>query len=82
MYNVAMNIIFEFLQAMVNFIFSAVPAILGAIFQIDDSVSSIKDVTLATVLGVPVWVVTLIGGIITVVSIILLIVRKFNKRFN
>lgn len=82
MYNVAMNIIFEFFQAMVSFIFSAVPTILGAIFQIDDSISSIKDVMLATVLGVPVWAVTLIGGIITVVSIILLIVRKLNKRFN
>ena len=77
-----MNAIPEALGIVFNSAISLAISILKAIFGIKDSIDSFQDLMLATAFGVPVWVITLIGGIITLAGIILFIIKVFRRLSN
>ena len=74
-----MNSLFEAFGTILNTVFSLTTSILKAVFGIKESVDSLKDLMLATALGVPVWVITLIGGVITVGGFIVWLIKKLRR---
>lgn len=74
-----MNIFLEALGTFLNTVVQMAISMLKAIFGIKDSIDSFQDLMLATVFGVPVWVITLIGGIITVACATPIVIRLCRK---
>ena len=77
-----MNIIPEALGIVFNSAISLAISILKAIFGIKDSIDSFQDLMLATAFGIPVWVITLISGIITLAGIVLFVIKIFKRLSN
>ncbi len=74
-----MNAIPEALGIIFNSVITFAFSILKAVFGIKDSIDSFQDLMLATVLGVPVWVITLVNGVIAVGVLIFWIVKKLKR---
>ena len=78
-YDFSMEQLFKIIGTVFNSALELAFTLLKAAFGIKDSVDSFQDLMLATVLGVPLWVVTLISGIITIVLAILRVYRKYIR---
>ena len=75
-----MNIANAIWQILYNTVTTLVPAFFKAAFTIKDAADSVQDQYVATIFGVPVWVVVLIGSIITIGGIIIAIAKWVDRR--
>lgn len=75
-----MNALGQFFQILYKTVTTLVPAFFKAAFTIKDAADSVQDQYVATIFGVPVWVVVLIGSIITIGGIIIAIAKWADSR--